>query len=84
MSPGQRSRLFSEVNDRIYELLEAADPDLHGEFLCECGEDCGRRVELLPKAFASLREAGELVRSPDCREVSSSPPQPAGRVPALS
>ena len=74
MSPGQRSRLFSEVNDRIYELLEAADPDLPGEFLCECGEDCGRRVELLPKAFASLREAGELVRSPDCLDVSFTRP----------
>ncbi len=84
MSPGQRSRLFSEVNDRIYELLEAADPDLPGEFLCECGEDCGRRVELLPKAFASLREAGELVRSPDCHDARFTRPQPAGGVPALS
>ena len=34
---GQRSRLFREVNDRIYELLESAEPDLSGEFLCECG-----------------------------------------------
>jgi hypothetical protein len=67
MSPGQRSSLFCEVNDRIYELLESADPDLPGEFLCECGRDCGRRVELVPTAFAALREAGGSVRSPDCR-----------------
>jgi hypothetical protein len=66
MSPGQRSCLFREVNDRIYDLLEA-DPDLPGEFLCECGRDCGERVELLPAAFASLRETGGDVRSPDCR-----------------
>jgi len=66
MSPGQRSSLFREVNDRIYDLLEA-DPELPGEFLCECGRDCGARVELLPAAFASLRETGGAVRSPDCR-----------------
>jgi hypothetical protein len=66
MSPDQRSSLFREVNDRIYDLLEAADPDLTGEFLCECGQDCGERVELLPAAFASLRETGREVRSPDC------------------
>jgi hypothetical protein len=84
VSPGQRSLLFSEVNDRIYELLAAAEPDLPGEFLCECGEDCGRRVELLPDAFATLREAGELVRSPDCHETRFTRPQPARPVPALS
>jgi hypothetical protein len=67
MSPGQRSLLFREVNDRIYDLLESADPELPGEFLCECGRDCGRRVELLPTEFQTLREAGEVVRSPDCR-----------------
>ena len=66
MSPGQRSRLFQEVNDRIYDLLAAADPDLPGEFLCECGRDCNQRVALLPAAFATLRESGSLVRSPDC------------------
>ena len=59
--PRQRSLLFREVNDRIYELLEETDPDLPGEFLCECGRDCGRRVELLPAAFAMLREAGGVV-----------------------
>ena len=81
MTPGQRSRLFREVNDRIYELVECADPDLSGEFLCECGNDCGRRVELLPATFATLRETGEVVRSPHCR-----PPilrELAGSVPAL-
>ncbi len=83
MSPGQRSHLFGEVNDRICELLDATDPDLPGEFLCECGRDCGRRVELLPGAFAALREAGELVQSPDCHKVIRRP-QPASRVPALS
>ena len=67
MSPGQRSRLFREVNDRMYELLESADPDLPGEFLCECGRDCGRRVELLPTAFATLREGGGVIRSDACR-----------------
>jgi hypothetical protein len=66
MSPDQRSSLFREVNDRIYDLLEAADPDLPGEFLCECGQDCGERVELLPAAFASLRETGGNVQSPAC------------------
>jgi len=66
MSHAQRSILFGEVNDRIYELLDSADPDLPGEFLCECGDDCGRRVRLEPAAFAALRNAGEIVRSPDC------------------
>ena len=68
VSPGQRSRLFREVNDRIYELLESAEPDLPGEFLCECGRECGRRIELLPAAYAALRETDEAVRSPDCPE----------------
>jgi hypothetical protein len=63
MSSGRRSRLFREVNDRIYELLESADPDLLGEFVCECGRDCGRRVELLPAAFAELRRSGRAVRA---------------------
>jgi hypothetical protein len=66
MSPGQRSRLFREVNDRIYELLELAEPDLPGEFLCECGGECGRRAVLLPEVFATLRRTGQAVRSPDC------------------
>lgn len=66
MSPGQRSRLFGEVNDRIYDLLASAEPDLPGEFLCECGRECGRRVELLPAAFATLRQTGRAIRSPDC------------------
>jgi hypothetical protein len=79
MSPDQRSALFCEVNDRIYELLETADPDLPGEFLCECGRDCGRRVELLPAAFARLRETGEVVRSPDCSNgLSERPPLVGG------
>jgi hypothetical protein len=67
VNPCQRSRLFREVNDRIHELLESAEPDLPGEFLCECGSDCGQRVELLPAAFAELRRSGEAVRSPSCR-----------------
>jgi hypothetical protein len=66
MSPGQRAGLFGEVNDRIYDLLESSAPDLPGEFLCECGDDCGRRVELLPAEFATLRETDGLVRSPEC------------------
>jgi hypothetical protein len=66
MSPSQRSTLFREVNDRIYELLESAEPDLPGEFLCECGCECDRRVKLLPAAFAMLRQTGRIVRSPEC------------------
>ena len=86
MSPGQRSRLFQEVNDRIYDLLASADPDLPGEFLCECGRDCKQRVALLPGAFATLMESGALVRSPECsrsrfRRGSEAPA--AGGVPAL-
>jgi hypothetical protein len=73
MGPGRRSLLFREVNDRICELLESADPDLPGEFLCECGRECGRRVALSPAAFAAVKEDGRVVRSPDC-----------GRVPALA
>ena len=73
MSPGQRSLLFREVNDRIYELLELTDPALPGEFLCECGDDCDRRVALLPAEFAALRENGEDVRSADCAEQGSTP-----------
>jgi hypothetical protein len=67
VTPRQRSILFREVNDRICELLEAADPDLPGEFLCECGRDCGQRVELLPGTFAELRRSGAAVRSRSCR-----------------
>jgi hypothetical protein len=69
MEASRRTELFHEVNDRIYELLEPTDPDLPGEFLCECGEDCGRRVELLPAAFEALRSGGHAVRSNDCRRV---------------
>ena len=68
MSSAQRSRLFQEVNDRIYELLESSDPDLPGEFICECGRECGHRATLLPAEFATLRETGAIVRSSDCRE----------------
>jgi hypothetical protein len=66
MDAGRRTMLFREVNDRIYELLNSAEPDLPGEFLCECGKDCGKRVELVPAAFASLRDGGRAVRSGDC------------------
>jgi hypothetical protein len=66
MSSRKRARLFREVNDRIYELLESAEPDLPGEFLCECGQECERRVLLLPVAFAAMRRAGRDVTSPDC------------------
>jgi hypothetical protein len=66
MTARQRSYLFREVNDRIYDLLESADPDLPGEFLCECGDECGQRVVLAPKSFVELREAGQVVVSPDC------------------
>ena len=58
--------LFGEVNDRIYELLVSTDPELPGEFLCECDEDCGRRVEILPATFEALRSSGRIVRSNDC------------------
>lgn len=67
MSSRQRARLFREVNDRIYDLLESAEPDLPGEFLCECGRDCEQRVLLLPAAFAGLRRLGRDVTSADCR-----------------
>jgi hypothetical protein len=86
MSPGQRSSLFQEVNDRIYDLLASADPDLPGEFLCECGHDCNQRVGLLPAEFAALRESDKLVRSPDCRRLRfrrGSEAPAAGGVPAL-
>jgi hypothetical protein len=67
MSPSTRSTLFREVNDRIYELLVvSAEPELPGEFLCECGAECGHRVQLPPAAFAMLRQTGRLVRSPEC------------------
>jgi hypothetical protein len=68
MSLDRRSRLFQEVNDRIYDLLASSGPDLPGEFLCECGHDCGHRVALLPAEFATLRETGAVVRAADCRE----------------
>jgi hypothetical protein len=87
MRPGQRSQLFSEVNDRIYDLLEAGDPDLPGEFLCECGRECRRRVVLRPAEFAGLRWSGEGVRSPECRgprfRVTRRDSRQAGGVPAL-
>ena len=66
MESRRRAELFREVNDRIHELLVSTDPDLPGEFLCECGEDCGRRVELLPVEFDALRRRGQPVRSQDC------------------
>ncbi|HKD95001.1 MAG TPA: hypothetical protein VKB43_09890 [Gaiellaceae bacterium] len=84
MSSDQRSLLFHEVNDRIYELLESSDPNLSGEFLCECGCECGRRVELMPAAFAALRRSGKVVRSPECRKARFTRPQPTGGVPVLS
>lgn len=80
MSPAQRSWLFREVNDRIYELLSSAEPDLPGEFLCECGSDCDHRVLLSPAVFASLRRTGRSVQSPECTE----PRFELGGVPALS
>lgn len=80
MSPAQRSWLFREVNDRIYELLSTAEPDLPGEFLCECGSECDHRVLLSPAVFASLRRTGGSVQSPDCTE----PRFELGGVPALS
>lgn len=66
MDTGRRALLFREVNDRIYELLDSVEPDLPGEFLCECGRECGRRVELLPAAYATLRRKGHAVRSSEC------------------
>ena len=66
MESRRRAELFREVNDRIYELLSSAEPDLPGEFLCECGEECGIRVELLPAAFEALRSGGRAVQSNDC------------------
>jgi len=66
MEARRRTELFHEVNDRIHELLVSADPDLPGEFLCECGQECGRRVELLPAAFEALRSSGRAVRSNEC------------------
>ena len=61
MSPAERSQLFAEVNDRIHDLLESGEPDLPGEFLCECGRECRQRVVLLPAEFAGLRWSGEIV-----------------------
>lgn len=66
MTTNRRSELFREVNDRIYELLSSAEPDLPGEFFCECGEECGRRVELSAVAFAASRRAHRAVRSGEC------------------
>ena len=84
MSPDQRTRLFREVNDRIYDLLASAEPDLPGEFLCECGRDCDRRVELLPAELAELRRSDRLVRSADCRQrFSRRRRERTGGVPAL-
>jgi len=64
----QHSSLIREVNDRIYELLSSAEPDLPGEFLCECGSDCDHRALLLPEDFARLRRAGRSVRSRECAD----------------
>ena len=83
MGSDQRSLLYREVNDRIYELLESASPDLPGEFLCECGRECGRRVELLPAEFAAVRASGRVVRSPDCRRLRFRRSEPADGVPVL-
>ena len=88
MNPGQRSLLFREVNDRIYDLLESAEPDMQGEFLCECGRECGRRVMLLPAEFATLRRTGETICSAECRSrrfgLRRGDSRPAGGVPALN
>ena len=83
MSRRQQSRLFREVNDRIYELLASAEPDLPGEFLCECGSDCDQRALLLPTDFAELRRIGQGVRSPDCLSPRLRGRSPSG-VPVLS
>ena len=87
MRPGKRSHLFREVNDRIHELLESADPDVPGEFHCECGRDCGRRVVLSSAAFVALRREERLVLSADCGEARlgrrDRRARSAGSVPAL-
>lgn len=70
MECGRRRVLFSEVNDRIFELLSSAEPDLPAEFLCECGHECGRRIELPLADFAALRRKGGAVRSRDCARPS--------------
>ena len=70
MDAGRRAMLFREVNDRIFELLDRAEPDLPGEFLCECGRECGRRVELLPAEFAQFRRGGRAIRAGECRRRS--------------
>ena len=52
MTADRRSHLFCEVNDRIYDLLESADPDLPGEFLCECGDaTCAEVMEITPEQY---------------------------------
>jgi hypothetical protein len=87
METRRRAELFREVNDRIHELLVSAGPDLPGEFLCECGDDCGTRVSLLPAAFEALRNEGRAVRSNDCRSRGVRRlhlPEPVSVVPALS
>jgi hypothetical protein len=66
VSRRQQSRLFREVNDRIYELLDSIEPDLPGEFLCECGSDCEQRVSLLLADFAAQRHSGRAIRSREC------------------
>lgn len=67
MEPGRETLLFQEVNDRIYDLVASAEPDLPAHFLCECGRGCERRVALRPAAFAALRRSGEVVRAVECR-----------------
>ncbi len=87
MDVGRRAMLFREVNDRIFELLNSAEPDLPGEFLCECGKECGHRVELVPAAFTALRDRGRDVRSDDCRRrgiFQRSRRETASGIPALS
>jgi hypothetical protein len=66
---GGWSPLFQEVNDRIYELVGIDGWDGDGDFLCECGADCGSRVTLSPTAFLELRRTGRPILGLACAHV---------------
>ena len=64
VAPNAKQRIAREVNERIADLLQAAER-CEGEFLCECAADeCVDRVPMPVDAYLALREMDGLTLSP--------------------
>ncbi len=66
MDARTRGVLFREVNERIGELLVRAGLAAEADFLCECGDECGRKVTLRLHEYERLRSRGGAVLAREC------------------